>query len=165
MVRLGFSNLADLVPRALGAYDLQLSYDPALLRLDAVHFGDPLYGDQLDLSGFGTWSLSDAAIPGMVRVLELSFDDASLLNSAQRRHFGLASLFFQAQSAGTSPLTVQVNMLADAGGFPMEGSTMNGAVTVTPEPGMFVLAGTGLAALGVWRRKRYFPRMSAFRFP
>jgi hypothetical protein len=73
---------------------------------------------------------------------------------SQQRHFGLASLFFQAQSEGTSPLTVQVNMLADASGYPMEGRTINGSVTATPEPGMFVLAGTGLAGLAVWRRKR-----------
>lgn len=153
-VWIGFSNLDDLTPRALGAYDLQLAYDPSLLALNAVHFGDPVHGDQLDLSGYGTLAFADPSIPGLVRVLELSFDDASTLNQNQLPQFALAGFFFQTLGAGVSPLSIEINMVTDASGFPMPVTVGSHSFAETPEPAMFVLAGSGLGLLGLWGRRR-----------
>ena len=100
VVRIGFSNVGDILPGSLGAYDVQMSYDPALLTLQTITYGDPVYGNQLDLSGYGTLAMSDASTPGFVHLIEISFDAPMTLDAYQRHQFDFASLLFQTQGSG-----------------------------------------------------------------
>lgn len=156
-VRIGFSNVGDTPPWTLGAYDVQMYYDPALLTLQTITYGDTDYGNQLDQSGYGTLTMSDTSTPGFVRLIEISFDAPMTLDAYQRHNFDLASLFFQTQGSGLSPLILQANMLSDAGGVPMEAVVLDGSLQVAqaavPEPAMWVLLGSGLTAVGLWRRR------------
>ena len=45
-VVIGISGLADFAPRALGAFDLGLGFDPAILSLNTVVFGDQVAGSR-----------------------------------------------------------------------------------------------------------------------
>jgi len=158
IVRIGFSNLGDTAPQPLGAYDIILNYDPSLLILTNITRGDPVYGDQLDLSGYGALSYDDTSTFGQARLLEVSLDDSWTLQSGQRRHFGIASLLFDTQGSGVSNLTLDINSLGDANGFPIDSQTIGGSVTVgqssVPEPAMFLLIAGGLAAFGLLRHYR-----------
>jgi len=158
VVRIGFSNLGDPVPQPLGAYDIILNYDPSLLILTNLTRGDPVYGDQLDLSAYGALFFDDTSTPGQVRLMEVSFDDPATLQTSQLRHFGIASLLFDTQGAGVSNLTLDINSLGDANGFSIDAQTVGGSVTVgqssVPEPAMFVLVVGGLAAFGLLRCHR-----------
>lgn len=158
IVRIGFSNLGDPVPQPLGAYDIILNYDPSLLILTNITRGDPVYGDQLDLSGYGALSYEDTSTSGQARLLEVSLDDPSILQTGQRRHFGIASLLFDTQGSGVSNLTLDINSLGDANGFSMDAQTVGGSLTVgqssVPEPAMFLLVGGGLAIFGLLRHYR-----------
>ncbi|MEO8660054.1 MAG: PEP-CTERM sorting domain-containing protein [Bryobacteraceae bacterium] len=158
IVRIGFSNLGDPVPQPLGAYDIILNYDPSLLILTNITHGDPVYGNQLDLSGYGALSYDDTSSPGQVRMMEISLDDPITLENTQRHHFGIANLLFDTQGSGVSNLTLEVNSLGDANGFSIDAQTVGGSLTVgqsgVPEPAMFVLVGGGLAAFGLLRRSR-----------
>jgi hypothetical protein len=158
IVRIGFSNLGDPVPQPLGAYDIILNYDPSLLILTNITHGDPVYGNQLDLSAYGALSYDDTSTPGQARLLEVSLDDPATLQTNQRRHFGIASLLFDTQGSGVSNLTLDINSLGDANGFSIDAQTVGGSLTVgqssIPEPAMFLLVGGGLAAFGLLRRYR-----------
>lgn len=163
VVQIGFSRVGDLSPQFLSAFDIQLSYDPSLLTLLGVTHGDPVYGNQLDLSGFGTMTFDDTFTPGIVHLMELSFDSPALLEQQQLSRFTLATLSFQAAGAGQSPLALEVNMLTDQYGMSIQPSAVvGGSIAVgqspVPEPAMFVLFGSGLAVLGLWGRRRRLSR-------
>jgi hypothetical protein len=162
-VRVGITGLGDMIAPSLSAFDFQLSYDPSVLELALVTHGDPIYGNQLNLSGFGTITLDDTVTPGVARLMELSFDWPDDLNQMQLGRFVLANLFFRGIGAGTSPLILAVNTLGNEVGDSIQASVVNGSITVSdrtpvPEPGVFFLCGSGLfcaAMLGHHRRRKH----------
>jgi len=152
-VNLVISGLGDNTAPSLGAFDLNISYDPTILSLTTVGFGN-----QLDIWGLGgnPQGVSNVA-PGVENIFEISLDLPSDLEAFQSGSFTLASLTFNTLSYGTSSLDVTINDLSDAWGDSLTASTTSGSINVTssavPEPATFLLVGSGLVGMG-WLRRR-----------
>src|SRR5215470_14685987 len=110
------SGLGDAMPPSLGAYDLDVTFDPNILFFKRVIFGDPTFGDQLDLFGLGSVQAVDSSVLGRVNLFELSLDSPVDLDRLQRGNFILASLGFETISLGATPLSLTINALADSMG-------------------------------------------------
>ena len=122
--------------------DLDVTFDDSILSFLGFTFGDPILGDQLDLSGLG--SLTDVAPgAGTVNLFELSFDPPADLDSLQAGSFTLGTLAFLAISSGLSDLGLSVNALGDASGNPLTMGVQSGRVVVNaafvPEPAVLLL--------------------------
>ena len=141
-VELGVSGLGGFAPPALGAFDLTVTFDPTILQLTTETFGDPVLGDQLDLSGLGSIQLETPGT-GSIELFELSLDSIADLDSLQPSSFVLFTLNFQALGPGTSPVSVQLNALSDAFGDSLAATANNASVQVSsvPEPGLLVPLG------------------------
>jgi hypothetical protein len=143
---------------SLGVFDVNVSYDPAILQLTGVVFGDPMMGDQLDLFALG--NLQDASgSAGLMTLFELSFDSVDDLNHLQADRFTLATLDFKGLSSGVSGLILTVNSFGDAEGNPLSVTTLDASITVgstgpaaVPEPASALLVVSGV--LGSWRLRK-----------
>lgn len=140
---------------SLSVFDLDLTYDAAVLQFDSLAFGDPGLGDQLDLAALGSLKGSDGSLAGVVNHFEVSFDPPALLDSSQPGAFTLSVIRFTALSLGNSPLGLVVKEVGDALGDPLAVSVESGSVTVVPEPTAtgLVLA-FGLSTWAVFARRR-----------
>jgi hypothetical protein len=161
-VAVGISLLNIDEPPSLGAYDLNVLFDPGIFSFSGVTFGDPVLGDQLDLFALGDLQTATPGI-GNVNLFELSFDSPADLNTLQAGDFTLFTLTLSALAPGTSPLSISVNGLSDADGAPITLIAGDGSATAigltgtpTPEPGTALLFGLGLAAISAlrWRQSR-----------
>lgn len=135
---------------ALGTFDIDLGFDPAVLSYASTSFGN-----QLDLFGLG--DLQSATLgAGKVNLFELSLESIADLNSLQASAFKLATVTFTAIGAGTdSALSLTANALGDAEGASISAPLTGVTVTVTsavPEPAAYVLMVAGLAGLAAMRR-------------
>jgi hypothetical protein len=134
----------DLGAHALGAFDVSVAYDPALVSpTGAVNFGSALGDPAL----FEALTDVNTATP---RILE--FAETSLLSTAQLlalqppSGFLLATLSFNAIGSGTAQFSITNALLADA--------ATGGALPVAiPEPETLVLLLSGLGALGLARTR------------
>ena len=143
---------------SLGAFDFDLSFNPALVAFTSLTFGDPVLGDQLDLSGTGSINSFGLQSAGLLEFFEISLDPASVLDSQQASGFVLATLSFQALAKGTTSLVPSLNSTSDSQGMPLNVGLSTGSITVvtTPEPrtiGLLPLVGAWIA-LGSMRCKR-----------
>jgi hypothetical protein len=119
-VAVRISGLGDGTAPSLGAFDLDVAFNPSVLDFIGISFGDPVLGDQLDLSGLGSIiSFSFAVGTGPANLSELSLALPDDLNALQAPAFTLATVTFAALAAGTSSLTFAVNALDDANGAPL----------------------------------------------
>jgi len=114
-----------------------VSFDPALLSFSGRTFGNPILGDQLDLTSSGTATIAEVTSPGTLHLAEASFDLASVLDALQAGDFTLATLTFDALANGVSSFSLTINQLGDSNGTPL----------TAPEPGTFALFGAGLLSL------------------
>lgn len=143
------SGLGDFAPPSLGAFDLDIAFDPSILSLSSVVFG-PFLGD----IGLFEAIASDTPGVGTVNVFEVSLLSDTDLDALQPSSFPLVTLNFDTLNSGTSPLTITAATLGDAFGDPLSYTASEGSVTVTPEPGTWVLMVSGLAGLlGIWRKR------------
>lgn len=134
---------------SLGAFDIRIGFASGIL-------GPPIavFGDQLDLGGFGSVTTIDTSVPGAISIAEVSLDAPADLNTLQADTFTLATLTFLATGGGTSPLSLALNApLADAEGGPLSDILfVSGAVTVigaaVPEPTTAILLVCAVAGLG-----------------
>ena len=137
---------------------LSLSFNPAVVSFVSETYGDPILGDQLDLDGFGPFTMTTPS-PGAVGLFELSFDSVNSLNGLQADTFILATLRFDAANPGISALQLTVNQLSDAigGTIPVE-SIVDSSIQVmpgqqvVPEPGTLMTLAFSMVALGLGRR-------------
>lgn len=140
----------------LGAYDIDISWDPAILQIVAVSWPDDFLGAP---------SLRDATFHAdLVNVAEVALGSVADLGVAQSgqdpfRLFEL--LFVGTQTPGVGALTFSRVELADGNGATLNpGSVVNGSVTVgggaaVPEPAtLWLLLGPALSSLAILRRRR-----------
>jgi hypothetical protein len=123
----------------LGGYDIDVTYDPTVLSLFGVWWGD----------NFLAGSIRDATFtPGVVNVAEVSLSGLDDLGNAQSGHdpFRLFTLMFNpALAPGISVLSFQRVDLTDGDGHLLgPGQTPAGSVTVNgvsgvPEPSAVLL--------------------------
>ncbi len=153
------SGLGDFSAPSLSTFDVQIGYDPTILAATGGTIGDPVNGDQLDLSGFGTINAIDTSILGTTEPYEISFDFPSELDTLQLGSFTLASLTFNALTPGTSPLTIASMVLGDSNGDPLSAEIQNASVTISspstsvPEPPTVPLIGLGLLVMACLVRR------------
>jgi hypothetical protein len=145
-VVLAISGLGDNDAPSLGVFDLDVNFDPTILHFDSV-----MYGDDLDLFGFGS---DTSTIPGtgVVNLFELSFDSPPDLDTMQPGSFQLARLTFNTIGQGNSMLGIDINSLGDALGDPLVAITETGNINVVPVPSALLLMGSGLTILIGMRR-------------
>ena len=127
---------------SLGAFDLDVNYDPNILR-----FSGGIFGTGLDLFGLGSIS---GVTPGATSVnfFEVSLESEIDLNAFQPDSFVLVSLAFNAIAAGDSQLSFNINDFADGAGDRLlingiPGNALVISASSVPEP-----AGVWLIVLG-----------------
>ena len=154
-VNLIISGLGDHTAPSLGAFDLDIHFDPAILAFDSATFGDPVLGDQLDIWGLGLNPMGASITSlGVLDIWEVSLDTADDLNNFQAGSFTLATLTFSTLTVGTSPLEIIIDSLGDANGEPLSANVQSGSISPVPEPATFILIGFGLGGIGILRRKK-----------
>ena len=144
--------IADLglgVAPTLAGFDLDITFDPAVLAFDSVAFG----GD-LGVLGLETLLPSVNLLAGPTRVdlaLASLLPDA-VLDANQPASFVLATLHFTALGLGLSPLAIAQAVLANTPGGAIPTTLAGTSIeVVVPEPASLALVALGLAALA--RRK------------
>ena len=139
---------------ALGTYDLNIAFDPAILS-----FKNAAFGTGLDVLGLGDIQSTTPGV-GTVEFFELSLDSSSDLLSLQPSVFTLATLTFDTLAVGISPLTITVNAIGDQDGNSLSPNLQNGSVTVTggstatPEPRTFWVMALGLTGFIFVKRRK-----------
>lgn len=158
-VQISISGLGQGSAPSLGAYDLNLDFDAGYLAFSGAVWGDALLGNQLDLFNAGdNPSGAELIAPGTINLYELSLDSVADLYNLQADSFTLATVGFQVLKAGTSPLTLSANAVADAEGNGLAVTTLSTPVTTVPLPSAMLLMLSGLLGLGLVgkaRKSRY----------
>ena len=142
-VAVTIADLGDFSPISLSSFDLDVLFDPLVLGFDAV-----VFGDELDLF-FGSIRIEDDSVAGVVRLIEISFDLSSDLDTFQPGFFTLATLTFIPVAEAAFSLGLTVNELVDA-----DGNIFTVDVNRVPEPGSMMLLLVGLLGVGAGIRGR-----------
>lgn len=120
------SGLGNLSSPSLGAFDLELSYDPAIISTASLTFGN-----FLDLGNLRSSKFSDLTTAGVIHLDEVSFESSSDLNNAQPDTFTLATLGFKGLAAGISSIDFTLASLSDELGQSLTAfSTTGGSIEV-----------------------------------
>ena len=139
--------ISGLETEDLGAFDINLAYDPTIFELSSINFGDGLGllgTDALDLS-LGANSFGN-----------VNFSETSLLYDlgAQPDAFSLGSVVFKGIAHGTSVFTISSSSIfGDALGDPLA-FTSNSATSSVPEPQSFLMVAFGLVGLLAFQKRK-----------
>jgi hypothetical protein len=146
-VEVRIAGVADLAAPSVGVYDLDLTFDAALVAPGAVTFGVGL-----DVLGLGSIRAAAPGV-GVVNLFELSLDTVDDLNALQAGEFVLAIVGFTALADGLNTFDLLINSLGDAEGVAIPDVSVTTAQvqirqTNLPEPISLalVLVALGLAA-------------------
>jgi PEP-CTERM motif len=144
------SGLAAGAPPSLGAFDLDVTFDPTILTPTAAEFGVFL-GDPARFEALTALSL----LSGIVDLAAVSLLAPSTLDALQPASFVLANIMFMTLAEGTSSLIFSQGILSDAFGRELPAAAGTGSVQVVPEPTSFLLVGLGAIGVGIraWTRQ------------
>jgi hypothetical protein len=146
-VDIQIAGLGNGTPPSLGAFDFDLTFDPSVLTLESLIFGDPGLGDLLG-PVVGSTSGSTIDPLGSLNMFAVSLDTPADLDAIQPDQFILARIRFSATGAGSSGLDLSSIILGDALGAPLIHDTVRGAsVTVVQPVPEGSLVGSGLFVL------------------
>ncbi|HEX7035857.1 MAG TPA: cohesin domain-containing protein [Pseudomonadales bacterium] len=142
------------VAPSLGAFDLEITFDDAILAPAGIAFGG-LLGDGIVTSVNG-----GTLTAGRTDAFELSFLFPSELDALQPSTFTLLTLSFEARSVGSAVLSLGRAILGDGFGDPLLlDSAGSGTVRVlaasapVTEPPMLLLLGLGIGSAWLLRRR------------
>jgi hypothetical protein len=150
------SNLAD---GALGGWDGSFLFDADTVSLIGSSLGDSVLGNQLDLSGLGTFNNTQVnAVAGTlysVDMLDVSYDDTATLNAGQANAFSLARLQFTRLNASAIHFSFD-GQFSDAEGVDLEVDNNPASIEVAPVPlpAAAWLMLSGLTTLFAFARKQ-----------
>lgn len=156
-ISINIEGLGDKTSPSLSSYDFDVEFDPSILDFQTLTFGDPVLGNQLNLSGVGD-ILGYIDQGSFVNVFQISSDLPEELNSLQAGAFTLATLTFKPLQSGYSPLTFSNAEFLDANDPPqlLVVALQSGEIQV-PEGsnnlGFMILLGVGccLVVRSSWR--------------
>ena len=143
------SGLAAGGPPSVGAFDLDVSFNPAILSSTGVTFGHSLGNP-----GLGEVLTASSLVPGVIDFAAVSLLSSEELDALQPARFSLANLAFSPVGVGTSRLTFSQVIVADTFGVTLDTDSRVGSVTVVPEPSsLFLFAPVLVAAIvTIWLR-------------
>ncbi|WP_076419814.1 PEP-CTERM sorting domain-containing protein [Colwellia sp. UCD-KL20] len=148
----------------LTTFDFNVLFEASTLEFMNFTFGDPVFGNQLDLFGFSGGLFSNVTQPstGTINLTDTSFDTDFDLFALQLDEFIIGTFTFNAKAVGTSTLSFDNVLLG--GAFdrnfipsPLAFTAIPSSVDVTstqvPEPHLASMLLFGLGIIGL--RKRY----------
>lgn len=130
----------------LGGYDLDIRFDPDVLRLESIGF-------ESFLGHPGLGSSSDLVIgPGILSVLEVSFLDVTELAALQPSTFPLVNLLFRMTALENSTLEFLKADLSDPLGNAFSASLQAAEIYAVPLPSTLLLLSGAVLGIGTYRR-------------
>ena len=142
---------------AIRSYIITLLFDPAILAVQSITFGDPLLGNQLDPQGLGTLKspITGAGFATLDEVAAFATTTAAL-NANQADTFILARVNLKPVGSGFGILSGVVSGVRDGDDqlFSDLSNTLAISFQVVPEPGTAMLVCAGCLLLGALQRPR-----------
>ena len=126
------SGLGAGISPSLGAFDFDLQYNPAILSLNGVTFGDPSSGDQLAPTVPSITGFSNDPVNGLVNQFEVSLETPSDLDNSQLSSFILTTLSFNALATGSSNIEISNLVMGDSEGDPLFADAVEGGRVLIP---------------------------------
>lgn len=141
------------LPPGVGAYDLDLAFDPAILVPVAIQFG-PFLGDGSLFETIESFNF----FPGTVDFAAVSLLPNASLYALQAGSFRLASIDFLALQPGVSTLEFTELRIDDEFALKYDVTGGGGTIAVVPEPAYAVLTALLIAVLAkrFYKARRHF---------